>query len=855
MRSFSACLALNVLFSVLAMATGDEQRYGPWEVRWARTSDAAKAGGRPEWTVIFSGPEDTPDIAITGDTGPARGVAHVGRRIRVPDDEFVALAFSYKTFCQLDHRSGNVDIAIFTPEAWDKLGTSPDTSVAQGSSRDLRPTWSASLHRMSEPDVTEFREIREGVSRCMGMYARALARRDVILALVWMAAHRCPESAEFKNLRVTRGKPEDQMKPLFGRLDLENPDFKAVKTAVDRAEFATAAEELVAYFRRRYPEPPKATRITRGSMAEADMALENRFRSCGSSAYFELGKDFQWHENAIDDKEWLLHFQWHHWLKMLVEAGVIRNDERYTQKAVELIRDWLPNNFLGSQWSWRTLEVSLRAMTWTTVYPYLASYKGFTPEDHVSFLYTLAEHLDYLLPPERFHSGHNFGATESKALLKVGSAMPEFKNAKLWRDTAIKRLEGEITAQVLADGAQTELTTGYHCSVTNTFFGAADDMKRGGVEPSALYWERLEKMHEYILCLTKPDGGKPNLGDSWDGNVFSFLQRGAESFKREDMRFVASKGKAGTRPACLDTSLPVTGYYVMRTAWTDDPDGIYCLLDAAHHWGGWHQHFDALGIVLYAYGRTLTPDAGPFAYGSPLRKAFQATAAHCTLCVDEGNQDTSACTLHRFVTDECLSFIDASHDGYEGVTHRRQIMFARPGHGAPPYFIVIDRLTGDGAHTLDQHFHLFESETVVDSAKMEIRTAMGEGGNLLIRAVQRDGVSFEPRTSWIMTRYNEKTDRPDACFRQTGNLPKTFVALLLPFKGSAVPALECRLLNTPEAAGLVAVEVTGQSWRDVLLAGVAPGEMAAGDTCVDGRAALVRQTPDGTPLAHVVVGR
>ena len=79
----------------------------------------------------------------------------------------------------------------------------------------------------------------------------------------------------------------------------------------------------------------------------------------------------------------------------------------------------------------------------------------------------------------------------------------------------------------------------------------------------------------------------------------------------------------------------------MRTAWTDDPSGIYCLLDAAHHWGGWHQHYDALGLVLYAHGRTLLPDAGPFAYDNPLRPVFQSTPAHSTVSIDGGNQNTS----------------------------------------------------------------------------------------------------------------------------------------------------------------------------------------------------------------------
>jgi len=500
------------------------------------------------------------------------------------------------------------------------------------------------------------------------------------------------------------------------------------------------------------------------------------------------------------------------------------------------------------------LEVSLRAMNWTTVYPYLAHFPGFSREDHVAFLYTLAEHVDYLLPPERFHSGHNFGATESKALLRVGMAMPEFRNAKLWRDTAWKRFEGEITAQVLPDGAQRELTTGYHCGVLNSFFGAALDIRKTGVEPSKLYWDRLEKMHEYCLFLAKPDGGQPALGDSWGNRPSKILKRGGDFFDRGDMIFVATNGRHGKRPEFLDTQLPATGYYVMRTSWTDDPNGIYLLLDAAHHWGGWHQHYDALGIILYAHGETLTPDAGPFAYGHPLRKVFQSTAAHSTVCVDERNQNTSPSTLHRFFSSDVLSFIDASHEGYKGITHRRQVLFARPIDGALPYFVVIDRLTGKGRHKVDLHFHLLESDVAVDRERRAVRTTRAEGANVLVQALRTDGVTFECRESWIMTGYGRKTGRPNVVFRQDGGLPATFVTLLLPFDGAIPPRLSCQLMQRDEPTDATGVELKSDRSRAILFAGVAPGEHDLKGVEVSGRAGLLRWDATGSMTRQVLVG-
>lgn len=831
----------------------------PWEIRRARTSDAVRAGGYPTWSVTFAGPPAAVDVAIDGDPGPARGVILVGRRLRVPKDKLVALSFAYRTYCAHPHRSGMLQVAVFTPKAWDKLPVDPKTEHVHGQDRDARPLWSTTVHGLSGDDVTEPVQLSAETAATMGHFVRTLADREVVLAAVWMAAHTCPERAALGRLHIVTMKPKDPLQSLLERLDLGRPDLKEVRAAVGKADRDKAVDALIAHFHTRYPKRPQPAALSKGAIRDAVMALKNRFQSCGSSDYFELGKDFDWHQNAIADKEWLLHLQWHHILRTLVQAGAVKNDPRYTQKAVELIRDWIPKNYPGARWSWRTLEVSLRAMNWTTIYPYLLHHKGFSRQDHVAFLYTLAEHVDYLLPPKRFHSGHNFGATESKALLHVGLAMPEFKNAKLWRDTAWERFEGEITAQVLADGAQRELTTGYHCGVMNSFFGAAQAIQGRGFKPSTLYWERLAKMHEYSMFLTKPDGSQPSLGDSWGGRPLRLIQRGGEFFHRPDMVFVGTGGREGQRPNYLDTSLPAAGYYVMRTSWNDDPDGAYLLLDAAHQWGGGHQHYDALGIILYAHGRTLTPDAGPFSYGHPLRKVFQSTAAHSTLCVDETNQNTAPCALHAFQSLDGLSFIDASHAGYPDVTHRRQILFARPADGVPAYAVVIDRVTGQGRHKLDLHFHLATGETVVDPEHMQVQTAFAKGGNVLVRAIQRQDMVVSNEPSWIMTGYGRKAKRPHVRFQKHRALPATFVTLLLPFKGSQAPKLEAVLIGEPDPAGIISIDVRSAHGRDLLFAGVAPGvttigPIGKGKVKVAGRAGLLRLDPAGAPRRQIIVG-
>jgi len=317
------------------------------------------------------------------------------------------------------------------------------------------------------------------------------------------------------------------------------------------------------------------------------------------------------------------------------------------------------------------------------------------------------------------------------------------------------------------------------------------------------------------------------------------------------MTFVGSDGQEGERPTYLDTQLPVTGYFVMRTSWTDDPDGLYLCFDAARHWGGWHQHYDALGIVLYAHGRTLTPDAGPFAYSGPFRARFQGTAFHSTVTVDEGDQNTNPCQVHTVQSLPSLSFADAEQAGYKGVVHRRQILFVRPSPSAPGYFLVVDRLTGTGEHTLDAHFHLPAGPT--QTADREVRTDFPTGGNVLVRGLGEGTLGLE--TSWIMTGYGKKTDRPDVRFRRTGPLPAVFVTLLAPYRDTDVPELQTRLLEPATAGGMVAVEVRLGDRRDVVFAAPDSRAWSGAGLAVQAQAGLLRLNAAGKVTEQALIGQ
>jgi hypothetical protein len=108
-----------------------------------------------------------------------------------------------------------------------------------------------------------------------------------------------------------------------------------------------------------------------------------------------------------------------------MDVAVQPPHEKYTEKWVALLKDWILDNPPGTPWSWRTLEAGIRAQGWLPAYFSFIDSPTVTPEDHAAFLNSLADHADYLLPDSRFHSGSNWGQTESLGLLQVGSFFPE----------------------------------------------------------------------------------------------------------------------------------------------------------------------------------------------------------------------------------------------------------------------------------------------------------------------------------------------------------------------------------------------------------------------------------------------
>ena len=471
-----------------------------------------------------------------------------------------------------------------------------------------------------------------------------------------------------------------------------------------------------------------------------------------------------------------------------------------------------------------------KRQTWFPAYYHFRNSPSFGVDVQLAMLASLYDHALYLMDEANYHETSNWGTMEANGLLHLGLMLPEFREAPTWRGTAAKRLTSQLTAQVYPDGAQIELTPGYHGVTLGNMLGALRLARRVGFAMPEGFEAGLERMFEYYVRIALPDLRTPALNDSGADGVQRWLQQGHELFPaRGDFLYLATGGKEGRPPTYTSCMMPYAGWAVMRTGW--GPQDSYMLLDAGPYGAG-HQHEDKLHIILHANGKTLLTEPGTSSYdASAWRRYVLSTRAHNTVLVDGLEQNRARVrdtwvakepTTNPWVTGEDLDYAEGTYaDGYgpEGdrtVTHTRKVLFVKPS-----YWLVIDVLspTDGKPHAYDAPFHLDVESAETDPATLVTVGLSGEAG-LAIIPLWRDGMSAqtvkgqtEPVVQgWMPTgRHNELRPIPTPIYHVEAAGERVMAYALVPFRG------ECPLLTVepvPTTEGALAVALR---WPDASL--------------------------------------
>ena len=612
----------------------------------------------------------------------------------------------------------------------------------------------------------------------------------------------------------------------FDILNLDNPGLQKVKLCVNSGDYTNAKKEYVAYLKNRtspkwyfdwknYNNPE--SRKTNANTSYADRYVNNELVSCGVWHKFE--NRINWTSNFSENNysEWTWQLNRHHNWVTMGQAYWETGNEKYAKAFVNQLNSWLaqcppPNNsgnYIGSPW--RTLEAGLRTMSnWPNAFFYFLGSPFFDDESIIRMVKSFYEHGRHL---RRYNSSNNWLTIEMNGLFVVGAMFPEFNEAEEWRMYASNKLYEEEVNQFYPDGAQVELSPGYHANSASSIVSVYKIASLNGYTLPKDYVGRLEQIYEMYLKLMMPDRLLPAVNDAGWVDCQKYLEEGKALFpSNKEFEYILSKGEKGRAPSFTSTWMPWAGWYVMRSGW--DKDAFYSLFEVGPY-GADHQHEDKLSFIISAYGHRLITECGLYAYDNSKWYDYSISArGHNVARVDgkdqnrkaNGNNDTIKFSRHSLInywkTSRRFDYGEGQY--FEGfgsnlnntVVHNRSIKYVKN-----KYWIVTDTFTprDDKNHTYDIWFH-FNTDNYESFPDLNIICSKDESApNIaIVRLTETNSVDvivgqeFPEVQGWISVglRDNNYIYRPVATpvFHNegTGVLTETFV--FIPFKrGERMP--------------------------------------------------------------------
>jgi uncharacterized heparinase superfamily protein len=512
-------------------------------------------------------------------------------------------------------------------------------------------------------------------------------------------------------------------------------------------------------------------------------------------------------------------------LVTLARAYAVTNDEKYAAEIFRELATWREQNPLGRGPNWAcAMEVALREMNLLVVFELVRQSAQLNEETLAHFLQMLDQHGAHIRRNLEFSyiSTSNHYLSDVAGLLWLGLMLPELKAAEEWRAFGLREMLREMDKQVLADGADSEASTGYHRLVLELFLYSFILASANQIEVGEKYRKKLRTMLSYVRAYLRPDGRAPLIGDTDSGQVLPLVRRsaddhayvlaiGAAFFKEPRFKLPAHEaampeellwilGEEGVRDfqslpeseeGTASQAFKDAGTYILREG------DLYLLFNASGNGlmgRGSHGHNDALSLEVSACGTSFIIDPGTYVYSADLkeRQLFRSVAYHSTVEVDEAEQNTTDESLPFVIGDEAhprvlrwetgreRDIIAAEHDGYkrlaEGVTHRRAVRFEK----LERWWLIEDSLSGAGEHVFRFRFHFAgELETSLHAQGIVSACDKMTGARLLVVALDAEDVPLlEPR--FMSREYGAKSASVSVCWTVRAAAPCNFRWALVP---------------------------------------------------------------------------
>lgn len=678
-------------------------------------------------------------------------------------------------------------------------------------------------------------------------------------------------------LSLPRPKPVSN-EELYSSLDRKSEAFKLISKYLSMKDYSSADRELLNYFRNRvkpgffYDAKSRHEIVwhikesfdssVKKTIEKADQVSQHVFDLLGSGPLF-LGEPINWHsdfkgnswirgyyrdlnailynndfqnENYIGDIKLPWELNKHLRFIDLGKAYWLTEDEKYAEEFIKQLMDWINENPYQYNLGWtQNLIVSQRAISWCFSFVFFFHSQKFSGDVLNKFLKSILEHRKYIeehLELAEKTSNHLIG--NLSALFLVNFLFPEFEGADSKYKKSISMLIKEIDKQIYSDGVDYEQSISYHRYVLEFCLIPVILCRMNGIPLPERFLKKIEKMIEFILYISKPDGFVYPISDADGARVFnlnnahindyqSYLAVGAVLFDRGDFKSMAGEnceeviwllGPKGlekywdiqlTQPAVCSKAFWDGGYFILRDRWSTDAKQLFfdCgnigmgYTDDGEY--GTHGHSDLLNFGISAYGETFITDIGSGTYtgNKKVHDYFRSSAGHNTINIDGQDQSILTTTWAmknraRPLKGECFTsqhfdYVSGAHDGYRRLSHpiihRREILFVKPD-----YWIMVDSLLGRGYHHLEAFYHLSPGLDVdIDSADNLI-LIKGNRSSLLmapfcsmsLKKALSEG-SVDPFEGWISADYGQWLPAPVLKVSAEFQCPLVMITAFYPF--------------------------------------------------------------------------
>jgi uncharacterized heparinase superfamily protein len=370
------------------------------------------------------------------------------------------------------------------------------------------------------------------------------------------------------------------------------------------------------------------------------------------------------------------------WLSDLRELG----GDLGRRRARDLVGHWLDRHERWDPLAWRPDVAGRRIAAWLSHYGFFcASADDDFRERAIDSLFRQARHLARVIPDaER-------GASRIAALKGVVLAAIGLTQLDALLAPALRQLESELTAQVLADGGHASRSPSVHLAVLRDLIEMRQALRLARFAPPQSLSHAIEAMAAMLRYLRHGDGGLA-------------LFNGSHEEPAALVEAVIQQSESRPRLAVAAPDFGIERLQAGRTVVFVDC-GRVTALDGAAHAGplSFELSIGRERLIVNLGGAGLLPGE----WG----EAQRATAAHSALTIEDTNavrledKGNPALVAARREDADGQVWLDAHHEGYAdrlGVSHRRRLYLSADGEDLRGE----DILTGGGGRAFTLRFHL-----------------------------------------------------------------------------------------------------------------------------------------------------